>query len=111
MAASKIILLGIFLSASIILYGQSADDDQKITISFNNELLQEALLRLDEMSDHQLSYNPKVLPPGVVLNQSFESKGTETILKEILGHTLELKQIGNYIIIQKAEPAKKKNAQ
>ncbi len=110
MAASKITLLGIFLSASIFLYGQSANDDQKITISFNNELLQEALLRLDEISDHQLSYNPKVLPPGVVLNQSFESKGTETILKEILGHTLELKQIGNYIIIQKAEPAKKKKA-
>ncbi len=110
MAVSKITLLSTFLSISIFLYGQSPDEDQKISISFSNEPLQAALLRLDEASDHRLSYNPRVLPSGVILNQSFESEAPETILKEILGNTFELKHIGNYIIIQKANLTKKEKA-
>ncbi len=109
MTVNKVFVTGFFLLCSILLPGQSAEG-QKVTISFENEPLQDALLRLDGISDHQLSYNPQILPSGVILNQSFQSESPREILDKILGGDYELKSIGNYIIIQKAPPPKKEKA-
>ena len=78
---SRASLLGVFLSISILLYGQSTD--QKISISFENEPLESALLKLDGVVERQLSYNPQILPSGVVLNQSFDAETPENILADI----------------------------
>ncbi len=110
MAASKLTLIGILVFTSAALLGQSADVSQKITVTFQNESLENALLRLDDLADRQLSYNPQILPSGVVINRSFASETPEIILNKILGDAYELKTIGNYIIIQKAPPPKKEKA-
>lgn len=87
-----------FFFISRFLYSQ----DQTLTISFQNESLQDALSKLDEATEQQLAYNPQILPNDLVLNQRFESQTTEAILTEILGLDYQLKSIGNYVIIQKA---------
>lgn len=102
---SRVALLGIFLSVSILLRGQSAD--QPISISFENEPLERALLELDRVVERQLSYNPQILPSGVVVNQSFDEESPENVLTAILGNAYRLKNIGDYIIIQKVPPVKK----
>ncbi len=106
MAVNRFLFVGLFLLYNWSLLGQTPEE-QKITISFDNEPLQEALLRLNDLSDQQLSYNPQILPTGIVLNQSFRSESPKSIIEEILGDAYELKSIGNYLIIQKAPPPKK----
>ncbi|MEP1095058.1 MAG: hypothetical protein ABJG78_08105 [Cyclobacteriaceae bacterium] len=93
------------MSVSTLLFGQSTD--QPISISFENESLEGALLKLDLALERQLSYNPQILPSGVVVNQSFERESPENVLTAILGKAYQLKNIGDYIIIQKVPPIKK----
>ncbi len=102
---SRASLLVFFLSISILLWGQSTT--QKISITFENEPLTSALLKLDGVVDRQFSYNPRILPSGVVLNQSYDAETPEDILADMLGENYTLKNISDYIIIQKAPPSKK----
>ncbi|MEP5610716.1 MAG: hypothetical protein ABJP45_00630 [Cyclobacteriaceae bacterium] len=105
---SRVGLLVIFLSVSTSLFGQSSD--QPISISFENETLENALLELDKVVERQLSYNPQILPTGVVVNQSFEGQSPENVLTAILGSAYQLKNIGDYIIIQKVPLVKKEKS-
>lgn len=102
---SRVVLFGLFLSTVLLLCGQSSDPP--ISIAFENEPLEQALLKLDIAVERQLSYNPQILPLGVVVNQSFDGESPEKILTDILGENYTLKKIGDYIIIQKVQPVKK----
>jgi hypothetical protein len=101
---SKVVLLGVFLLATNLLDAQSSN--QLISISFENETLENVLIRLDKVFKRQLSYNPQILPSDVIVNRSFDEKSPENILTDILGKDYSLKNIGDYIIIQKASLVK-----
>ncbi len=99
MVVNKLGCVILFTLIALSLAGQSS---QKISISFSNETMQEALSKLDQVSPVRLSFNPQILPNDVHISKSFESASPEMILKEILGNRFQTKNIGDYIIIQKA---------
>lgn len=80
----------------------------KITINFEGESYAEALSKLDRLADRQLSYNPQILPSGSVPRQSYTSRDAEDILQDILRNSYQLKNIGNYLVIQKAPASRTK---
>lgn len=79
---------------------------QEVSISFENESLQQALLKIDSLTALQLSYNPQILPSETIVNQSYESVTAEYILRDLLDESFQLKYISDYLIIQKAPPKK-----
>ena len=105
---SRVALLTVLFSISGLIHGQSTD--QTISISFENEPLESALQKLDSRAERQFSYNPRILPSGVVLNKSYDSETPENILKDILGESYSLKNISDYIIIQRIPPVKKEKS-
>ncbi len=110
MAVNRLAVHLVFISSSLFSLGQSRDQDQAVSISFDNEPIQSALLQLDGLTERQLSYNPQILPPDLTLSQSFESETPKRIISEILGSSYQLKDIGNYLIIQKAPPPVRQKA-
>ncbi|MEM7296969.1 MAG: hypothetical protein AAF391_01750 [Bacteroidota bacterium] len=78
----------------------------QVSISFENESLEQALLKIDSLTELQLSYNPQILPNGITINQSYESVTAEYILRDLLDESYQLKYISDYLIIQKAPPKK-----
>lgn len=104
MAVNKQVLYFLFFLTLTGLYSQ-----EKISIEFEEISILSALSKLDQATAQQLSYNPQILPGGVV-SQTFENQNPEYILAEILGSDYQLKNVGNYLIIQKAPLSKKKKA-
>ena len=105
MAVNKQIIKFLFLLSVLGLFGQ--ETSIKITIEFIDEPIAVALAKLDNSIAQQLSYNPQILPQNTTITRSFEDQIPEVILVGILGPTYQLKNIGNYIIIQKAPLTKK----
>lgn len=83
------------------LFAQS-DESDRITISFEQVGLVDALQQIDLNTTQQLSYNPHILPSDVVINKAYEEIRSEELLQDILGDKYQLKTIGNYIVIQRA---------
>lgn len=102
MVANKIRITFLGVLLSLISYGQ----DQTVSIAFRNESLQQVLLKLDSLTELQLSYNPQILNADTRVTKSYASTSAEDILKDILGQTYQVKNISNYLIIQKAPPKK-----
>ncbi|UXP31401.1 carboxypeptidase-like regulatory domain-containing protein [Reichenbachiella agarivorans] len=96
------LLLSMTLS---IVNGQQAPD-LRVTIRFEQTLLIDALHQLNELSDIKLSFNPSNIPSDKIINRSYTQVNIDSILKEILGDSFELKYIGEYIIIQKKQSQK-----
>ncbi|MEM0940529.1 MAG: hypothetical protein AAF600_09785 [Bacteroidota bacterium] len=72
--------------------------------------LSEALRSLDKATEKQLSFNDLILPQNLIVNDSFTEQTPTSILQQILGASFRMKNIGEYIIIQKAPPTKKNKA-
>ena len=96
-----------FFVFQLLVWSLLAQEQQFLTLTFENEPLLDALDRLDKVTDQQLSYNPKVLPNEALINASFEHASAESILSVMLGPGYEFKQIGVYLIIQKKIPVRK----
>ena len=105
MAVNRSLLFVLILFAAI-----GATSQERITIAFENETLGDALVKLDQRTEQQLSYNPQTLPLDNQVSASFTDRAPEDILSEVLGSSYQLKNIGNYIIIQKVVIAKKEKA-
>ena len=104
MAASKKLFIALGFFVSISLFAQ----ENTISIKFDQEPLLEALAKIDQQTTKQLSYNPQILPKSEVVNKSYESEQIEKVLGDMLGSRYELKEIGNYLIIQKKITKKEK---
>lgn len=107
MDASRFISFFLFIS-SLLLFAQN--DEQKISITFHMKSLSEALRSLDKATEKQLSFNDLILPQNLIVNDSFTEQTPTSILQQILGASFRMKNIGEYIIIQKAPPTKKNKA-
>jgi len=105
MVVNNWVFVGIFFLSTIQLFGQ--EDPKKIFILFENEPITSALAKLDKKTYRQLSYNPQILPLDKTVTHSFEGQSAESILKVLLNSNYQLKNIGNYIIIQKVSSTKK----
>lgn len=95
----KRLILLMFLSlAGALVLGQDPLKS-RITVSFTNEPVNEALLKLSELSSYQLAFNPSILPDKQV-TQNYYMASMEHILKDMLGNGYQYKVRGSYIIIQ-----------
>ena len=106
MGASRKGLIFGFLLLPLMLFSQDAD--QSITIAFQDEPLLDALAKLDQATDRQLSFNPLILPQDLRINQTFESRELDEILSAMLGAGYEFKDVSSYTIIQKKQQKKQK---
>ncbi|MEM6737103.1 MAG: hypothetical protein AAF620_13640 [Bacteroidota bacterium] len=93
------------LISSSLTFAQT--DEQKISITFSESSISEALISLDNATEKQLSFNHLILPQDLIINDSFIEQTPTSILRKILGASFQMKNIGDYIIIQKAPPIKK----
>ena len=95
-----------FWSANLLAQGLM---QQTISIRFDGIEKKEALKRINDLEDIKLSYNPDVIPEGVV-SGNFEGSSIDLVLKGVLGYGYDFKVRGSYIIVQKSEElqAKKK---
>jgi len=107
MGAIRTLFASMLFCLAVLANGQGSD--QFISINFEDQPLLEALARLDQATERQLSFNPQILLQDQVVNQSFETKPIQQILLEILGSAYDLKEIGNYLIIQRKVTVKKKS--
>ncbi|SMD36772.1 hypothetical protein SAMN04488029_3058 [Reichenbachiella faecimaris] len=83
---------------------------QLITIEFEHVTLNEALIQINALDQVRLSYNPDHISKEKWIDESFENKSLDAILKTLLGSEFEIKYRGSYIIIQpKKEEVKKKH--
>ena len=82
------------------------NNQEKVSISFQELGVAEALLQLDEVTEKRLSFNPQILPDKT-LNEHFDQTTPETILRVILGEGYDLKSIGDYLIILKKKALQK----
>ena len=82
---------------------------QSISIQFDDIEKKEALKRINDLEDVKLSYNPDVIPEGVV-SENFEGVSVNHVLNGVIGPGYDFKVRGSYIIVQKKEElqAKKK---
>jgi len=109
MAVSKFFASMICLWVSLAVAGQN-NESEKISIAFTNEPLPAALMKLDQNTVQQLSFNPQSLPPDATVTNSFQSESPESIIQTLLGSAYQVKNIGNYLIIQKAPVSKKEKS-
>lgn len=111
---SKISILGLtlILVFSQVLMAESAasqSTDVKISISFNDEPLQQALDQIEKLSSIKFSYNPADIQGFKVSRRSYVNESIGSILKNILTNTkLSYKGINGGIVLYKrnSEPVR-----
>ena len=106
MVASKRLLVCWGILLQVHLFAQNSDS--QISIEFQQEPLLDALAKLNESTDKQLSFNPQILPKDRTVDRSFRDESVESVLDEIIGPGYEVKSISNYLIIQKKVVKKQK---
>lgn len=83
--------------------GQNMAAD-KVTIGFNNESLESALLQIEEQSDFIFYYKKNDIKPLNHLNMSNETRTIEQTLNQLLQNTfLSFRQIDGHILIERIE--------
>ncbi|MEM6348786.1 MAG: STN domain-containing protein [Bacteroidota bacterium] len=77
--------------------------DQRISIQFENQTLEEALNSLAEIAECSFSYNPALLPLDQKITQNYRRTRFSAILDDLLGSLqLQYRPVGKYIIIEPA---------
>ncbi|MCG8699848.1 MAG: TonB-dependent receptor [Bacteroidales bacterium] len=78
-----------------------------ITISFNDELIENAIHRLDSVTGYSFAYNPSVLPKSYRITYDFTNSSVEYILSQLLkGTGLEYHKLDEQIIIKRKKNRK-----
>ena len=97
-----------FLLASIILvfgpaqsYGQKLLNKQ-ISITVNRQPVSEILQTIGNQAGFYFSYNSDVIPGDSIASFSAREKSVRKILDELLTGQFQYKEMGNYIILQRA---------
>ncbi|MEM9545820.1 MAG: TonB-dependent receptor [Bacteroidota bacterium] len=82
---------------------QSSILDQKITIEFKNDALDQALKKIQSSSDVIMSFDKNILP-AIKIDQTFTNRSIEDILNKLLEETnLSFKLINKTVVIVKSD--------
>lgn len=74
-----------------------------ISISFQNERVDEALKKISQQADVTFSYSSSAFDTQRKISQSFSTKSIREILEFFFEGSIQFKQKGNYIILTKSE--------
>ncbi|MEL7001408.1 MAG: STN domain-containing protein [Bacteroidota bacterium] len=84
-------------------YGQQALLKRKLTISTNNERLEDVLMIMSEEGSFSFSYNPDLLPVDSLVSISLRGASVKTALNTLLGNNVDYKVSGNMLVILKTD--------
>ncbi|MFN0216807.1 MAG: LA_2272 family surface repeat-containing protein [Saprospiraceae bacterium] len=103
----KGILLNIFclLFSSAPLLGSEVLA-RRLSISFQNAPIKEALDEVAKLAGFEWSYNSGILDPGLRVTFSAADWTVREILREMLGEEYVFKSNGNYLILKRQKPPK-----
>ena len=76
--------------------------NQKISIKFENEKVEDALDAIADAGGFNFSYNPEIVSVDRRVGMSANSQPVKAVLKEVLGESMNYKVRGSYVIIQKS---------
>lgn len=80
---------------------------RRLSISFQEMPIKEALDNIARMADFEWSYNARILNPNQRVTVSVRDWTVREILREILGEEYVIKSSGRYLILKKEKPPKK----
>ncbi len=107
---SKIILIMLLFCGGYSLLGQELSQ-QRITITFEDVTLEQALEKINALKDVKLAYNPDQISKDKIVNESFKEEPLAKVLEILLGSDFDLKFRGSYVIIlPKKKDEKKKHS-
>lgn len=103
----------LLLAAMIVVSSLSLCDAQKLlsrrmNVTANKQSVSEVLQSISEEGKFYFSYNTKVIPGDSIVTFSANQESLRTILDQLLKGDYQYKEMGEYIILQKA-PAEKFN--
>lgn len=84
--------------------------ERTVSITFTEEKLDKALLRLSKEARFTLSFNPAILDQQRTLSAAYTRKTVREILESIFKGTIIYKEKGNYIILTKPAAVKTSSA-
>ena len=84
--------------------------DRIITITLEQERMDNALKKISQQGDFTFSYNPAILDPTKTVSATYTDMTVREILDDLFGGTIQYKAHGNYIILTKAPSATKAEA-
>jgi len=73
---------------------------QKISISFSNQTVEQALFELGKQLNVSFSYNASKFPIDSVVTQNFKDEFVEEVVQDLLHEKVELSQKGRHVIIR-----------
>jgi hypothetical protein len=79
--------------------------ERKVSVSYQNATIEDALNKLSRVGDFIFSYNPSILNANHFVSGKYTNAPVREIIIGILGESVETKGKGNYIILTKAAPA------
>jgi hypothetical protein len=75
--------------------------EREVSISFTNEKLDAALVQLSKQEKFTFSYNPAILNLNAIINATYQRKTLREVLVAMMGASIQPKEKGNYIILNK----------
>ncbi len=82
--------------------------EREISISFTNEKLDAALVKLSKQEKFTFSYSPAILNLTTIINATYERKTLREVLAYLVGSSVQPKEKGNYIILTKTNSTQPK---
>jgi hypothetical protein len=100
---SGIVVTALFAFVFSTLLAQSSIPplERVVSLSFQNERIDDALKKISEQAGVSFSYNSRVLDGEKTVTKKFTNKTIREVLEFIFEGTLQYKQRGNYIILTK----------
>ncbi|MEM6736805.1 MAG: carboxypeptidase-like regulatory domain-containing protein [Bacteroidota bacterium] len=96
------VILGVVLALQT--QGQQNILDRKITISYREKTIQEALKLLSDKTGYAINYLTSDVPKNVKITRAFQKVTLRAIIREIWGdEVLTIRAVGNSIILQSNE--------
>lgn len=105
----KLILLIVCFFTIGFTSGQSAALSRKVTLDVRNIPLENVLEEIEHQLNVRFSYNSGLINVGKKVSYSTTENSLENVLFDLFGEEVRPKLRGNYIILQKRNPPKKKD--
>lgn len=104
---SIICLLGVFALAEKL--GALPPLEREVSVSFENESVENALDQIAKKADINFSYNPQKIPTQKLVNLHIKEKPVRWVLDNMFEGQVKYKTKGDYVILQKNKQATPKS--
>lgn len=112
-AVNKLSLLSVLVSAMLSIHASAQSQntpflERIITVSVNQERIDEVLKKISQQGGFIFSYNPAVVDANKVVTYNFVNKTVREVLDQLFNGVIQYKVRGKYIILTRAETSSSK---